>query len=710
MRFVVSATLIMLSWVLFAIPGAAQQPVTVLPPHARAGLIEASGDSTLLGWQRHYMVELAGGRVPDLPATSADSATGADGIWRQLPPPSPRYLHAAVYDPVGDRMVVIGGYSSDDLLNDVWVLSLGDKPEWTRLYPAGTPPSRRHLHSAIYDPLRRRVIVFGGIDRAVGYRDDVWALSLDATPTWRELQTLGTGPSARASHSAVYDPARDRMIVFGGYGSGEHARGTRLFNDVWALSLSGPLEWRPLTPAGRAPSARYDQSAVYDPRRDRVLVFAGYDGSAPLNDIWELGLRGRPHWRALDPTGPIPEPRTASAAIYDPVSDRMLINGGHVIGLVSGTWSLSLHGRLAWTRITPAVEPMVRWGHSAIVDPVRGRMIIFGGTEYGSSLVNEIWALSLAAVPAWKNLTTPSALPLSRWGQSQVYDAVHGRMLLFGGYSEQTGLLNDTWELSLGSRPEWTLLQPSGTPPSPREGHTAIYDPHRNRMLVFAGTRENDIRTNEVWELSLSGVPAWKLLTPAGPAPEPRETHTAIYDALNDRMVVFAGVGQSSYLSDLWAMSLSGQPTWARIPAAGPPPLARFEHSAIYDPLRQRMVVFGGIDAMFSFSSELWSLSLGASPAWTLLDPPGPRPAERSYHCAIHDSARDRMIMFGGFNYSSTPVHQNEVWSLSLAKNAWSVLHPEGAILGGGQRNAAIYDSTADRMLVLGGTGDASSL
>ena len=53
------------------------------------------------------------------------------------------------------------------------------------------------------------------------------------------------------AHTAIYDPVRDRMVVFGGY----DGNGNR--NDVWALSLSGSPAWSELTPAGSLPSARH---------------------------------------------------------------------------------------------------------------------------------------------------------------------------------------------------------------------------------------------------------------------------------------------------------------------------------------------------------------------------------------------------------------------------------------------------------------------
>ena len=84
--------------------------------------------------------------------------------------------------------------------NDVWSLSLSGSMAWTRLTPSGAAPSARWLHSAIHDPVRDRMIVFGG------GTNDLWSLSLSGTTSWSPIVAAGTPPSARSGHVAIYDP------------------------------------------------------------------------------------------------------------------------------------------------------------------------------------------------------------------------------------------------------------------------------------------------------------------------------------------------------------------------------------------------------------------------------------------------------------------------------------------------------------------------
>src|SRR5439155_558701 len=203
------------------------------------------------------------------------------------------------------------------------------------LASTGSPPSARCFHTAIYDPVRDRMLVFGGYDAsATHYRNDLWALSLAGTPAWSALAPAGTPPSARIWHTAIYDPARDRMLVFGGYD------GRSLLNDVWALSLAGSLAWTALAPAGSPPSARYSPTAFYDPVRDRMLVFGGNDGGSLRNDVCAHSLAGTTAWSSLPPGRYSHPARIWHTAIYDPVRDRMLVFGGYGTGYLSDLWTL----------------------------------------------------------------------------------------------------------------------------------------------------------------------------------------------------------------------------------------------------------------------------------------------------------------------------------------------------------------------------------
>jgi hypothetical protein len=242
-----------------------------------------------------------------------------DGVWSLLsfPPPAARVQHAAVYDPVRNRMLVFGGLAGASLKNDVWELSLAGTPTWKLLAVAGTPPSARRGASAIYDPVRDRMLVYGGA--APGALGDVWALSLGASPAWSQLAPTGSPPPSRSGHSAIYDPVRDRMVVFGGQS------GLTYRNDAWALALAGTPAWSNVAPTGGPPDPRARHSAIYDSVRDRLVVFGGVNSTGLWGDLWSLSFGGTPTWTLLAPAGTPPPPLAGSKAIYDVTRDPLTV-------------------------------------------------------------------------------------------------------------------------------------------------------------------------------------------------------------------------------------------------------------------------------------------------------------------------------------------------------------------------------------------------
>ena len=599
----------------------------------------------LFGGQRLHFGDFTGGAQAGLWSLTLSSPV----TWKPLAPggvaPVPRAYLTAIYDPPRRRMVTFGGTGS----NEVWALALDGALAWSSLAPAGTPPPELAAATAVYDPVRERMLVFGGFDGATS-RDEVWALTLSGTPTWSLLATAGGPPHTRDGHVAIYDPDGDRMIVYGG--ADEQYT---LYYDVWSLSLSGTPTWSPLTSSGGPPPGPFTATAVHDGARDRMVVFGGTYEYGSNAEAWSLSLTGPPIWTLLTPAGTPPEFRMAHAAVADPSHDRMIVVSGFDGGFTyrKDVVALSYASGGAWsTLLEPPPDARIR--HSMIYDSNRDRIVVFGGETFGP-VSDAPYALPLTGLTNWERLTPAGTSPGGLSDHSAIYDPVRDRMLVYPGAA------GDVWELSFSGGPAWSHIVPSGAVPPPRNGHSAIYDPVRDRMIVFGGVDGSTYR-NDAWALSLSGSPAWSQVVPAaGPLPAARTRHTAAYDAVHDRMIVFAGVNTNT-LRDVWTLSLSGVvPTWSEVMTTGTPPPAFFGMRGAYDPIRDRLLAYVG-----SSGSRTHALALAGTPTWTQLAPDGDKPISRCHMTALFDSPRDRMIIFGGFLCGGLedPWFYDDAWAL----------------------------------------------
>ena len=103
----------------------------------------------------------------------------------------------------------------------------------------------------------------------------------------------------RGLSRALTRTVRDRMIVFGGEGTGSVSES---YADTWALALGDSAAWTEITPADRGPEGRSAHVAVYDPARDRMLIHGGldYQRRNVLADTWSLPLGGGSWQVAVD--------------------------------------------------------------------------------------------------------------------------------------------------------------------------------------------------------------------------------------------------------------------------------------------------------------------------------------------------------------------------------------------------------------------------
>lgn len=320
---------------------------------------------------------------------------------------------------------------------------------------------------------------------------------------------------------------------------------------------------------------------------------------------------------------------------------------------------------------TTGGPPSARMGHSMIYDPTGDRLIVFGGLT-GAGVTDELWILDLAT-NIWSQIPVSGLWPSPRTSHSAILDTTYYRMIVFGGYDGTPGNENDElWSLDLGGL-TWSVLATSGgNSPEMRRGHTAIFDALNQSMVIFGG--EDVAFTYEnVWTLTLPAPPTvmnpsdWIDITPAVPGPGPRSGHSSVYDPTGQRMIVFGGndpflSGTPSY-ADTWELSLPtspGVPSWSALSVPGGP-AARYGHSAVLN--GSRMMVFGGLTGVAN--GEMWQLNLGATSSWNPVTLGVPAPPARLGQGAALRATSTTMLIFGGGTDPVTPAFA-DVWQFGL--------------------------------------------
>jgi hypothetical protein len=127
---------------------------------------------------------------------------------------------------------------------------------------------------------------------------------------------------------------------------------------------------------------------------------------------------------------------------------------------------------------------------------------------------------------------------------------------------------------------------------------------------------------------------------------------------------------------------------WSQVgDAMGDAPPARYRHAMAYDSARKRVVLFGGAtgsDPITTTVDDTWEWD---GSRWTEMHPPT-RPASRSGHALVYDARRGRTVLFGGQGLNSA---RDDVWEWD--GQTWIERHPSGGP-GKLRAPAMAYDST----------------
>jgi hypothetical protein len=317
--------------------------------------------------------------------------------------------------------------------------------------------------------------------------------------------------------------------------------------------------------------------------------------------------------------------------------------------------------KLLWTQ-KQDIGPKPRVLHALAFDSAAARTILFGGDSLSGHVFDDTWAWD---GDAWTQVADIGPHPRS--AHALAYDSARKRVVLFGG-TVGGASVHDTWEWSDDA---WTQVADTG--PSPRSDHAMAFDSARGRCVLFGGGPIGGASLNDTWEWDGND---WVQVQDTGPIP--RRAHAMAFDGARARVVLFGGFGgpRPAALADTWEYDGTAG-AWKEVADIGPE--ACFNSALVFKTTRSEL--FGGVSApgnavppptIFDFSWE-WD-----GKHWTARQDIGPGP--RVGHAMAYDSARDRVVLFGG---AATPLDDPGRNTTALG-DTWEQFDTDAAASGGG--------------------------
>jgi N-acetylneuraminic acid mutarotase len=322
-----------------------------------------------------------------------------------------------------------------------------------------------------------------------------------------------------------------------------------------------PLTWARLQPAGETPSPRCYQSMVYDGGLRKIIMFAGFDGTLSLSETWVYDPSEN-LWSKREVTD-VEEPPWRGPSAGGRISAVYEALTGRVVAFDGNTWAYD-PGADRWKDLKPKGDrPSARLGSCMAYDWVHGKVVLFGGTDM-ATWFNDTWIYD-AVANTWTQMTVGDILPPGRSDASMAYDPQDGRMILFGGVADFS-CLDDTWAYDLAAN-TWVQLAPDGATPPARCGHIMVYDPDRTQLVLFGGIDSDFGCYNDTWSYD-AAANTWTNLIPSGDGPPARGRSSAVYVPIIDKLLLFGGsafvedpaggFGTQVYFDDLWSFGVEG--------------------------------------------------------------------------------------------------------------------------------------------------------
>ena len=334
-----------------------------------------------------------------------------------------------------NSVVLMGGYDSGGLKNDVW-RSTDDGVTWTQMSASAGWAAREGLRSVAMPD--GSIIITGGVT-STAYKNDVWR-STDKGATWTQMNA-SAGWSGRSYHTSG-TLSDGSIIIMGGSGSS-------FYNDVWRSTDSGARWTRINASAGWSARYRHTSAVLTD---GSIVLMGGDSSGTRMNDVWRSTDQGITWTQMNASAGWTARIFPTSVAMPD---NSVVIMAGHSGVRNNDVWRSSDVGS-TWTRINASAGWTPRNTLTSVLT-ADGSVLLMGG--YDDNYKNDVWKFS----PSSSSLQSPIHTYVGTVGQK--FSVSLQAFNLFGyNLSRRADYITITSTTPVAG---FTANVTSGTPPLP---------------------------------------------------------------------------------------------------------------------------------------------------------------------------------------------------------------------------------------------------
>jgi len=317
---------------------------------------------------------------------------------------------------------------------------------------------------------------------------------VSATATSAIEATLADG--ALVLHAAFDAPAQANVDVVLDDGRGQKKTYT-IAVTIDPIGWKKSIEWT----SANGPIGREHGTFLIDETARTVMLIGG-SGYQPqgmaLDDFWKLDLASNA-WTKVTPSGDVPPPTASARAVRLPKTTTAYLFGGYTGNGMTDTNELFRveygNGQLQFKKLVQTSPPPSRELHGFGFDPMTQTFAVFGGYSNQSGILSDTWIGTLAGdTMTWTKLAVTGPSP--RYGFFQGTDEATGRYFVWSGAQkaksgDPINAAQDGWALDLRAM-NWTQVTDGTEPnhPKGRRNGCFVVDPRGPSLFIFGGTAD----------------------------------------------------------------------------------------------------------------------------------------------------------------------------------------------------------------------------
>jgi N-acetylneuraminic acid mutarotase len=520
---------------------------------------------------------------------------------------------------------------------------------------------------------------------------------------WKSISE-GTPPS-RGEITAAFNEKDGEVLLFGGSASfTKQGKATLALNDTWLFSLK-ELAWKNI-PAKFSPPPREKSVIVYDSINDQYVLFGGHlltdDGWITGSDVWSF-RKADLCWKQLKTSGNS-ESLQEHAGVFVPEGDGFLYIYGS--SEEKGQWMKLNLKTLSWIQIEGV--PVSLRGATLTYEPVTKVIYLFGGKDKDGTATNDFYKFDTKN-NSFEQIISETSPPPPRFAHSAVLNPLDMKIIVFGGTANDGKFMADTWIYEIFFN-KWSFINTSPVPPECSNSFM-LFKQEASAATLITGLKPQYIANFDVWNLYMDGN-KWEKVVVKN-IPPSRSGGAALSAGNKNRFYLFGGFESTltglNMLSDMWYFDYENM-EWIKKSVSGDVPESIYGAAAIDD---DHSVVYyhGGTTSVVSsspwdFSNAFYKYNIKKS-EWSKIFAAGDnKPAPRSGHSLIYVPEQEKIFLFGGKN---SQIVFNDMWEYFIKKNKWEgyslFMESEDDFSGKIYGHISVFDKAHNRIIFIGGIG-----